>query len=1678
MRAFFRWLMIVSIVLGGWAAPTPISQASAGGITVSTAPAPPIQTSSAAFGLNGPPQPSVVQAAGSQQYIDGPVLHSTVTNCFSLYQNFPYLEPGISASVGFSAEPHAAQPGVGQVYYVHLVIKGLGNSCSGQWARTEIQLPGSTALAISAANPVQCVINGVVHPNGCPQSLPASSVHPGAFVIPTADTSHNQDWPIPAGWVYEFQIPVTSSAPLTNDLLQAYLWAIDGNANPWLNPQVQVTVFGSTPAIVYPSPSTTDLTASAARSTAWLYTHGLGGTVYFDLGTDLTYSLLSLNGPIPAGMTAFVSYTTWGFAFSPNTLYHWRERFKDSNNVEYIGADQTFQTLPDGQVTVGSGNQAGCTGAAFDAALATPGVKSIVFNCAPYPVTIALTGPKTISSSLIIDGGNLITLQSNGTFRLFDVSGTLTLKNLTLTGGSSPTCGGAVHVNGPNYSLVLNGVRITGNSSAGNGGGLCVEQGGGATITNSQFNANHANGSGGGVYITGVVDIIGSDISGNSAGNNGGGVAVAAGGAAYITASTVAGNSTPSDGVGVLPGTQAGGGIYNAGSLTINTSSVAVNTASFGGGIYNAGGQASITLSTIAGNAANTGTKKAGPSFDQAGGLDSTNGGLVNLINSILAGNTSAGLPGNCGATQPNTISSQGHNLDSAAQCFTPATGDLVNTDPLLGALAFNGGQTRTLALLPGSPAIDTGDNTLCGIHDQRGYPRPTNGSGLGVICDIGAYEYKRLPPTISALSPSTVAAGGPAFTLTVSGADFISGSVVRWKGADRPTTFLSNTQLSASISAADVAAGGPFEISVYTPPPDGGTSTTLSLTLYARISNDTAADLVFGQPDFSSSGRNNPNLPGGANRFDSPTSVAVDRNNGRLFVTDHDNNRVLSWPNAAALANAQAADLVIGQPNFATHDINHGGLSAKSLARPYAVAVDGSGNLYVADTDNNRVLQYLAPLSSGMAASRVFGQNNSPTSGGANLGGVSASSLNFPDWVAVDSLGNLFVADTSNHRVLEYNAPLSSDTIADHVFGQADFSSNTPNNGGVSAVSLYYPYGMALDSAGNLYVADFGNNRVLEYNAPLASGMAASRVFGQGGSFTSNSPNLGGISDDSLKQPVGVALDINSNLYVVDFGTSRVLEYNTPLTRDVTADRVYGQPDFTSGLANQGGIQAQSLNFPDGLAIDTSGNLFVADYGNRRVLEFDLTPPVSVPTLSSLSPSSVAAGSPAFTLTVNGTDFVSGSIVRWDGSDRPTTYIDSTRLSAAIPAEDVVPSGPGSGLVSVYNPPPGSATSTALSLTLYARAANDASADAVFGQPNFSASTANSPLLPGLANRLDRPTASAVDPQTGRIFTVDYNNNRVLSWPNAAALANSQAADLVIGQPNLFTNDANHAGISASSLNLAEGVALDSQGNLYVADTHNHRVLIFDAPLTSGKAAARVIGQPGFVTNSPSAAGLNLPTGVALDAAGNLYVADYGNNRVLEYNAPLVNGAPPARVFGQPDFISAAANASGLSASSLSSPSGVALDGQGNLYVADSINQRVLEYDTPLTGGTMADRVFGQPGFSSSAANTPALGAGSLFNPYGVAIDPLGNLYVADSGNNRVVEYRKPLSSDTLADRVFGQADFTHNPVGVSATGLTTPLGVTVDAHGNLYVADFGSNRLLVFDLIVVHVLLPLIRR
>ncbi|HUN81111.1 MAG TPA: hypothetical protein VMV81_06320 [Phycisphaerae bacterium] len=445
----------------------------------------------------------------------------------------------------------------------------------------------------------------------------------------------------------------------------------------------------------------------------------------------------------------------------------------------------------------------------------------------------------------------------------------------------------------------------------------------------------------------------------------------------------------------------------------------------------------------------------------------------------------------------------------------------------------------------------------------------------------------------------------------------------------------------------------------------------------------DTTGDAVVGQPGFSTNDFNHPdgNASSSNLSLSNAAGLAVGPN-GRLYVADSDNNRVLSWASAAAFSNGAAADMVFGQPDFLSGDPNHGGVSAGSLNLPQGVWVDDANNLWVTDAFNSRVLKFNNPASDATPtlADLVVGQpdfvsadqNHGNGEHGTHV--ALADSLQFPGRVFVRG-GDLWIADSGNSRVLHYPLPTANEPTADRVFGQyGDFTCRAKNNDGfgnngssASADNLYNPIGMVVDSAGRLYLADYLNNRIVRFDNPLTSDTTADAVYGQP-NFTSSTPNNGGLAV-GLQIPIDLAMDAAGRLIAADASNNRVVVYNSPLTSGAP-NVVFGQlGSFLTNSPNHGlgtaATDANGLFGPTGVAVDRRHNVYISDTNNMRALRYDA--PFGLPgdmncdglinvgdvepwVLAVLNPSGYAASFPACDMTLgdlNGDGRIDGADVR-----------------------------------------------------------------------------------------------------------------------------------------------------------------------------------------------------------------------------------------------------------------------------------------------------------------------------------------------------------------------------------------------------------------------------------------------
>lgn len=743
-----------------------------------------------------------------------------------------------------------------------------------------------------------------------------------------------------------------------------------------------------------------------------------------------------------------------------------------------------------------------------------------------------------------------------------------------------------------------------------------------------------------------------------------------------------------------------------------------------------------------------------------------------------------------------------------------------------------------------------------------------------------------------------------------------------------------------------------------------------------ARAQISSTAYRVLGQVNTNNNGLN---MVQGVELND-PNGIALDTRGAQvhLYIADTFNSRVLAWQDVSSYQLGDPPAIILGQPGPQYSGVL--GVGAKGLNGPVSLAVDPTtGNLYVADFGDNRVVRFQSPFDNPglVGASAVYGQPGFTTFTAA---ATSASSMKSPRSVAVDSQGNLWVADSGNNRVLRFSAGLLNNTApvsADLVIGQKDFLSSAADQGGtVFASGFDLPYGLALDAQNNLYVADANNTRVLQFAAPIAtSNPAASAVWGQS-NFTTRGVPLQSTST-SMNGPAGIAVDANGNLYVSVPRDNRILVF--PKTSGASATNVFGQTDFTTTTPNLSvspQASPNSLSGPADVKVDAAGNVFIADASNNRVLRMPA---------GSKSANQVW-GQTSFT--ANGPNEVKPSSINFayyvaiDYSQSPyALYVSDTGNNRILVWKDSVHFQDGDP------------------------------ADLVIGQPSMSTAYANvdtgSAQTPTNTS-LSAPEGIAIDPNSGTLYVADSGNNRVLRFPRPVSQPGRIAADAVIGQAN-FTS-AGQSTVSASSLNGPSGVALGPSGQLFVADFGDNRVLEFAPGISTGSSAVRVYGQPSMNSSlkpsQPSVQTLSGPQGIYADQAANLYVVDSGSNRVVVFSntptAPVV-GAAATYIIG------------GNGGTALKAPLGVGVNSSGQIYVSDSGNNRVLIFPSliflPQTGAT-ASGVVGQPNLTSVTANWDGQNglssADSLFGPAAVYLDRQDTLYVGDPGNNRVLQFLK----------------------------------------------------------------------
>jgi len=399
-----------------------------------------------------------------------------------------------------------------------------------------------------------------------------------------------------------------------------------------------------------------------------------------------------------------------------------------------------------------------------------------------------------------------------------------------------------------------------------------------------------------------------------------------------------------------------------------------------------------------------------------------------------------------------------------------------------------------------------------------------------------------------------------------------------------------------------------------------------LAVPRVVAFSNGQNASIVIGQSGFFANSKIAPLI--NQSRFSVPYDVKFD-SSGNLWVADSADSRVLEFK--APFSSDESASVVLGESSFSTSYLSGStGLNGTVLSTPEAIAFDSSGNLWVSDTGDGRIVEFKAPFSTGENASLVLGVPNLHTEGGGLDLPASQSDLNSPAGITFDSSGNLWVADSGYYRVTEFKAPLSNGENASVVLGQDNFTAKDfPNESDCppscdtpTMATLNNPFDVAFDSFGNLWVADRSDHRVVEFTPPFSDGQTASVAVG--GSCAIFGEVL---AANCLSVTEFLGFDHSGMLWVSDTGNGRVLGFPSPITSGENATVVLGEPDFATTFGVVVNATQSNMVNPEGFAFDSSGNIWVTDSGLNRVLEFTASAVVSTSTTHSVSQSTVSTG-------------------------------------------------------------------------------------------------------------------------------------------------------------------------------------------------------------------------------------------------------------------------------------------------------------------------------------------------------------------------------------------------------------------------------------------------------------------
>ncbi|MFZ3265841.1 MAG: hypothetical protein WA172_17675 [Terriglobales bacterium] len=767
------------------------------------------------------------------------------------------------------------------------------------------------------------------------------------------------------------------------------------------------------------------------------------------------------------------------------------------------------------------------------------------------------------------------------------------------------------------------------------------------------------------------------------------------------------------------------------------------------------------------------------------------------------------------------------------------------------------------------------------------------------------------------------------------------------------------------------------------------------------------------------------------------------------------------------AVAVALSAPLLFGQ--YSINTIAGGGPNGlpalqASFGYPESMAFDSSGNVYIAESYASQVLK----VSTSGTVTVVAGNGTSGYSGDGGPATSAALGAFGPQGIFVDGSGNIFIADTGNSVIREVVAGSGNiQTVVGVNYDASQGSACQYGDGPALSAYLCLPYSIFVDGSGNIFIADFGNSVIREFVPSTGNVQTVAGNFTAGPGYSGDGP----ATQVQLDLPAGVFVDAAGNIFISDTFNNLVRVVN-PSTQPVIIATVTIPPGYIGTVAGKqydsmegsacnlsanGTAISEYLCDPIGVFVDSSDNIFVADYYNFAIREIS-----SGGSISTVAGTLPTASTP---LTDCSTYLATGC-----GNGGPATSAMLNNPSGVLldSSGDIFIADTDDFVVREV---------TASNSNIQAFAGNGFQA---FSGDGGSPTNAE----------LNGPGGVFVD-ASGNVYIADTDNSVIRFINNGSSLYTVPGTTTVIQPGDIGTVAGNgvpgysgdtHLATSAQ-LNFPQGVFVDSAGNIFIADSANN--VIRKVVASSGNIQTVVgNGTAGFIDNvAPLSAELDDPYAVAVDNFGNIFIADTANNvirvvntgtTVLTFGPISVPAATILTVAGTPpldcgeDQTSSSCGDGNLANSVntvyLSSPAGVVVDAHDNIFIADTFDQAIREV---LSSTGIIQTVAGTIKTSGFAGDDGLATSALLNSPYGVFLDASNDIFIADSENATIREvvastgFIQTIAGIPATAGGFPTPGFSGDGGPATSAELDAPSGVFVTSAGKLLIADTDNSRI-----------------